>query len=59
MPKNFDSQYKHLFFGIVFYSMLDGKPHRLSTNSISLVLTTASDTARKDCKDIPDNVHCI
>jgi len=42
----------------LFYSLLDGKPHRLSTDSISLVLKTASDTARKNCKDVPDNVHC-
>lgn len=42
----------------LFYSLLDGKPHRLSTDSISLVLKTASNSVRKNCKDIPDNVHC-
>lgn len=31
----------------LFYSLLDGKPHRLSTNSISLVLKTAADIARQ------------
>jgi integrase/recombinase XerD len=42
----------------LFYSLLDGKPHRLSTDSISLVLKAASDLARKNCRDVPDNVHC-
>lgn len=42
----------------LFYSLLDGKPHRLSTDSISLVLKTAADIARQNCNDIPDNVHC-
>ena len=44
--------------GPLFYSLLDGNPHRLSTDSISLILKTASDTARKTCKDVPENVHC-
>ena len=30
----------------LFYSLLDGKPHRLSTDSISLVLKSAADKAR-------------
>lgn len=42
----------------LFYSLLDGKPHRLSTDSISLVLKTASDKARINCPDVPRNVHC-
>jgi len=42
----------------LFYSMFDGKPHRLSTDSISLVLKNAADIARKSCGDVPDNVHC-
>jgi len=42
----------------LFYSTLDGKPHRLSTDSISLVLKTAADKARKSCNDIPQGVHC-
>jgi site-specific recombinase XerD len=44
--------------GPLFYSLQDGKPHRLSTDSISLILKTASDTARKTCNDVPKNVHC-
>jgi len=42
----------------LFYSLLDGKSHRLATDSISLVLKTAADIARNTCVDIPDNVHC-
>jgi site-specific recombinase XerD len=42
----------------LFYSLLDGKPHRLSTDSISLVLKTAADTARETCSEVPDKVHC-
>lgn len=42
----------------LFYSTLDGKPHRLSTDSISLALKTAADKARKSCNDIPQRVHC-
>lgn len=42
----------------LFYSLLDGKPHRLSTDSISLVLKTAADKARESCSDVPQGVHC-
>jgi len=42
----------------LFYSLLDGMPHRLSTDSISLVLKTAADIARQTCKDVPDKIHC-
>ena len=42
----------------LFYSLLDGKPHRLSTDSISLVLKTAANIARQNCNDVPDKVHC-
>ena len=42
----------------LLYSSLDGKPHRLSTDSISVVLKTAADNARKTCSDVPENVHC-
>lgn len=44
--------------GPLFYSLLDGKPHRLSTDTISLVLKTAAAKARIDCADVPRNVHC-
>lgn len=42
----------------LFYSLLDGKPHRLSTDSISLVLKSAADKAREACEVVPERVHC-
>ncbi len=42
----------------LFYSMRDGKPHRLSTDSISLVVGTAANMAREICSAVPKNVHC-
>ena len=42
----------------LFYSMRDGKPHRLSTDSISLVVGTAAKMARETCNAVPENVHC-
>jgi len=42
----------------LFYSKLDGKPHRLSTDSISLILKTAAKKAKETCLEVPDNIHC-
>lgn len=42
----------------LFYSMRDGKPHRLSTDSISLVVGTVAKMARETCNAVPENVHC-
>jgi site-specific recombinase XerD len=42
----------------LFYSLLDGRPHRLSTDSISLVLKSAADKARETCEVVPEKVHC-
>ena len=42
----------------LFYSLSDGRPHKLSTDSISLILKNAADTARKSCESVPENVHC-
>jgi len=42
----------------LFYSRLDGKPHRLSTDSISLILNTAAKNARVSCPEVPERVHC-
>ena len=42
----------------LFFSNLDGIPHRLSTDSISLVLKAAAAKARKSCSDVPEHVHC-
>ncbi len=41
----------------LFYSLMDG-PHKLSTDSVSLVLKKAADIARETCNDLPDNVYC-
>ena len=42
----------------LFYSLLDGMPHRLSTDSISLVLKSAADKARETCEAVPERDHC-
>jgi len=42
----------------LFYSKLDGRPHRLSTDSIGLILKTAAAGARKICDEVPERVHC-
>lgn len=42
----------------LFYSMREGIPHRLSTDSISLVVGTAATIARETCGAVPENVHC-
>lgn len=42
----------------LFYSFLDRKPHRLSTDSISLVLKTAANKAQESCEEVPKRVHC-
>lgn len=42
----------------LFYSHLDGVPHQLSTDSISLILKTAAKKTRDTCPEIPENVHC-
>lgn len=42
----------------LFYSLLDGKPHRLSTDTISLVLKSAADKSRENCETVPERVHC-
>jgi integrase/recombinase XerD len=42
----------------LFYSFLDGIPHSLSTDSISLILKNASNIARESCKDVPERVYC-
>jgi len=41
----------------LFYSKLGGKPHSLSTDSISLVLKTAAEAARATCNEVPEKVH--
>ena len=42
----------------LFYSYRDGHPHKLSTDSISLILKKAAESARSYCPNIPEDVHC-
>lgn len=44
----------------LFYSYLDCTPHRLSTDTISLVLKNAAEIARKTCASVPEKekIHC-
>jgi site-specific recombinase XerD len=42
----------------LFFSNRNGIPHALSTDSISLILKKAAEYARRECDDIPDDIHC-
>jgi site-specific recombinase XerD len=42
----------------VFYSLHDGKPARLSTDTVAAVLKAAAATARRTCPSVPENIHC-
>jgi site-specific recombinase XerD len=42
----------------LFFSRRDGRPHSLSTDSISLILKKYADQARRICSEVPENVHC-
>jgi site-specific recombinase XerD len=42
----------------VFYSVHDGKPTMLSTDTVAAVLKTAAATARRSCPSVPENIHC-
>ena len=42
----------------VFYSLHDGQPTRLSTDTVAAVLRTAARTARATCPTVPENIHC-
>ncbi len=42
----------------LFYSIRDGRPHALSTDSLNLLLGQYADQARSICPEIPDHVHC-
>ena len=41
----------------LFYSMRDGEPHALSTDSVALVLKKAGDAARAGCPTLPVRLH--
>jgi site-specific recombinase XerD len=42
----------------LFFGNRDGKPHALSTDSVSLILKKAANRARQICTTVPDDVHC-
>ncbi|MDR3583860.1 MAG: tyrosine-type recombinase/integrase [Desulfosporosinus sp.] len=42
----------------LFFSLRDGKPHALSTDSVNLLLGHYADQARSICPQIPQHVHC-
>lgn len=50
----------HTFTGNqpLFYSMRDGMPHALSTDSISLILKKSADKARETCSEMLEDIHC-
>lgn len=42
----------------LLYSIRDGKPHALSTDTLNLLLGQYADQARVVCAEIPQHVHC-
>jgi len=42
----------------VFYSLHNGAPTRLSTDTVAAVLKRAAATARRRCPSVPENIHC-
>jgi len=42
----------------VFYSLHNGKPTHLSTDTVAAVVNTAAQTARDKCPTIPEHIHC-
>ena len=42
----------------VFYSLHNGKPTALSTDSVALILQSAAAAARRTCPSVPEAIHC-
>ena len=42
----------------LFYSLHDGRPARLSADTVSAVLSQAAQSARQNCPSIPGHIHC-
>lgn len=55
--KRFHSQSEGGASGPLFYSMLDGTPHKLSTDAITVMVKIYAKMARKTCSEVPERVH--
>ncbi len=42
----------------LFYSLHNGLPTRLSTDTVAAVVKTAAHTARANCPTVPEHIHC-
>jgi integrase/recombinase XerD len=42
----------------VFYSLHNGKPTALPTDTVAAVVNTAAHTARANCPTVPERIHC-
>ncbi len=42
----------------LFYSLHNGRPTRLSTDTVAAVVKTAAHTARANCPTVPAHIHC-
>lgn len=42
----------------VFYSLHNGKPTPLSTDTVAAVLQAAATVGRRTCPSVPENIHC-
>jgi site-specific recombinase XerD len=42
----------------VFYTQHNGQPTGLSTDTVAAVLTSAATTARRNCRSVPEYIHC-
>ena len=42
----------------VFYSLHNGAPTALSTDTVAAVLSNAAASARQSCPSVPDRIHC-
>jgi len=55
--KRFHSQSEGKAREPLFYSMLCGTPHKLSTDAIAVIVKTYATMARKTCSEIPERVY--
>ena len=42
----------------MFYSLHNGKPTGLATDTVAAALKNAAATARRSCPSVPENIHC-